>query len=285
MLERPTSIPDNRGQAHAFLGGDDHRNGLSHASRLARSREGSRSRIVMRLARTILAAMVRSMIVHSIMYYLTTIEGITWRNDDYTAYKIVKAVKGERFNGYFELKIGHKNHRFTYGTVNEFLPILFHAITATKMAAAVPGNFSIVPIPNSTAVVGSNAEFRTLEHAKAIAGHLGQRADVVPALRWIGEKTPGGSRDPQLHFRNLRAVARPAHPIVLYDDVINTGSQMIGSYRRLAVDATPPLAGFVVGRAVKDQKTPTIGWAAEDVPVQEWPIDFDQLFGPGEIAT
>src|SRR5437868_10517914 len=37
VLERPTSIPDNRGQAHAFLGADDYRNGLSHASRLARS--------------------------------------------------------------------------------------------------------------------------------------------------------------------------------------------------------------------------------------------------------
>jgi hypothetical protein len=37
VFERPASISTNRGQARAFRSGDDHRNGLSHAFRFARS--------------------------------------------------------------------------------------------------------------------------------------------------------------------------------------------------------------------------------------------------------
>ena len=37
VFERPASVASDRGQAHAVLGGDDHRNGLGHTRRLARS--------------------------------------------------------------------------------------------------------------------------------------------------------------------------------------------------------------------------------------------------------
>lgn len=72
---------------------------------------------------------------------------------------------------------------------------------------------------------------------------------------------------------------RPARQIVLFDDVVTSGGQMVGSYRRLVQDASAPSVGFVVGRAVKEQKTPVLGWAAEDIPVQEALIDFDRFFG------
>lgn len=41
-----------------------------------------------------------SITVCGALYYLTEIEGIEWRPDDYTANKIIKVVKGEDIKGY-----------------------------------------------------------------------------------------------------------------------------------------------------------------------------------------
>jgi hypothetical protein len=38
--------------------------------------------------------------------YLTEVEGLTWRGNDYTAMKIVKAVKGEPINGFVRFPLG-----------------------------------------------------------------------------------------------------------------------------------------------------------------------------------
>ena len=67
-------------------------------------------------------------------------------------------------------------------------------------------------------------------------------------------------------------------PIVIFDDVLTTGSQMVGSFRRLAHAGMQPILGLVVGRATKDQSENMIGWAEEHVPVEAVPIDLDAIF-------
>jgi hypothetical protein len=221
------------------------------------------------------------MIVHSLFSYLADAGAFTWHPDDWTANRIIRAVHGLPFDGHFELQIAGKRHRFDRSNVATFLPTIYNVVAA-KMAATIPGTFAIIPIPSSTSVIGSADEFSTLVAARMIARRLGHRAEAVAGLVWKTPKIPareGGNRDPQQHFENLQVSEKPTQPIVLYDHVMRTGSQMIAAYRRLLKDATAPVAGFVLGRTVRFQREKVIGWTAEDFPVVDEPINIDELFG------
>lgn len=215
--------------------------------------------------------------VWSLLYYLTEVEGLTWRQGDYNALKIIRAVKGEPIKGYFEVNVGKQRKKFSQENIDEFFPSLF-ATLAAKLKEMVAEPIDIVPIPNSTASVGSKDQFNTLLHAQAIASRMGNGSQAVAAVRWKHAKTPshrGGGRDPDVHYENLQVVTKPKRKCVLYDDVTTTGSQMIAVYRRLAECGATPELGVVVGRAVKVQKVPWLGWQNEALETVSTPFDWD----------
>jgi hypothetical protein len=217
--------------------------------------------------------------VWSRVYYLTEVEGVTWRAQDYTGHKIVQAVKGKPIKGYFELLVGGKVKKFEQSNIGAFMPILFNTI-GKKIAELTKGPIDIVPIPNSTAVVGSKDDFKTLSHAEAIAEAVGDRATAIPALRWKVAKKPaheGGSRDPQVLFENLRLVKKPSNSVVLFDDVVTTGSQMVAAYRRLSQEGHTPTLGIAIGRATKVQMEHALSWDEEDLETEHKPFDWDDF--------
>jgi hypothetical protein len=220
--------------------------------------------------------------VWSALYYLTEI-GLVWRDQDFVARNIVKIVKGEPFNGYVSLKIGGKNRRFNQHNGQTLLPALYGGI-ARKIASTIAGEITIVPIPNSEAVVGDGSDFRTFEHARGIAKATGSRATAIDLLRWRQAKNKahqGGGRNPRSHFEDLRVTGKATGQIVLFDDVMTTGSQMIGAYRRLAKDAAAPTCAFVIGRTTHDQVDNMIGWRPEELEITEQPPSLDGILGPG----
>ena len=85
----------------------------------------------------------------------------------------------------------------------------------------------------------------------------------------------GGTRDPHQHFANLEVVEWPTRPFVIYDDVITTGSQMIASCWRLSSAGLDPTLGVAIGRAVKEQKMPSLGWYCEAMETELKPIAYD----------
>jgi predicted amidophosphoribosyltransferase len=154
---------------------------------------------------------------------------------------------------------------------------VFRAV-AEKLKEELAPPFDIVAIPNSTATIKDKADCRIFEQARAVASAAGNGVRAIPALRWKRERTPthkgGGSRDPQEHFENLEVVEKPTQPCVLFDDVLTSGSQMIGASRRLKTSGIVPVVGIVVGRAVKEQKSPVIGWYEEVVETESEPLDW-----------
>jgi hypothetical protein len=217
--------------------------------------------------------------VWSLLNYLTEVEGTAWRPIDYTSNKIIKTVKGHEINGYFKVRIGNNEVKYDSANCEKFLPFLFSTI-ASKLKNMIEGNFTIIPIPNSSATVQDGSEFRTLSHANLLAKVIGKRAVAIPALRWMSVRVPshdGGSRDPDVHFDNLRVVHLPRTPVILFDDVLTTGSQTIASYRRLDGAGIIPTCGVVVGRAVKTQRENLIDWRKEDLVVDNDAIDWDDI--------
>lgn len=211
----------------------------------------------------------------SAVFYLTEI-GFAWRQEDYDANKIVNALKGNPINGYIDINLGGDVRRFDQSNIAGLMPPLYRGI-AKKLKTTLAGPFDVVPIPNSAATIENKADCRTFEHARQIAKAAGDGCRFVPALRWKQQKTPaheGGSRDPQVHFENLQLVERPTQQCVIFDDVVTTGGQMIGAYRRLAASGVVPVLGIVVGRAVKEQKSPVMGWYEEAVETESSPLDW-----------
>ena len=137
--------------------------------------------------------------VWSMLYYLTEVDGITWRQGDYDANKIIKAVKGEPLNGYLDITFSDRTvRRYTQSNVSDLLPVVFRTV-ADKLKAELATPFDIVPIPNSTATINDQSDCRIFEQARAVASFVGNGARVVPALRWKQERTPTsqGRRQPR----------------------------------------------------------------------------------------
>ena len=160
--------------------------------------------------------------------YLTEFSS-EWRQIDYTATKMVKAVKGDLINGYFECTIAGKSRRFTQENVQAFVdrvPIaLAKAIDQVDQA-------TIVPIPNSHVTAVNTPNFRILDLANSIARASKGNLTVVPALVFKEPQIKsrnGGPRNPHLLNRPTGLFQRSEGPIVLLDDFCTTGGHI---YRR-----------------------------------------------------
>jgi hypothetical protein len=209
--------------------------------------------------------------LYHVAWYLTTIDGITWRDQDYRTHAMVKIVKREPFNS--TLVVNRRGVRLTFTQKNgrDFLPVLYeHVADNLQKHLAFP--FTLVPIPNSEATIAENASFPTLELAQGITAALRRGVAAVPALRWARAKPKahkGGLRDIQAHYDLFRIVQKPQEPVVLFDDVKTTGSQLIAAYRKLSDAGVAPIAACVIGHASREQHAHMSTWTETELEVEE----------------
>jgi hypothetical protein len=204
----------------------------------------------------------------SICAYLTDVS-VEWRGIDHTASKMVKALKGDPINGYFEHKIAGKVRRFDKTNIKDFLDRVPPAM-AKLIARHVSTKATIVPIPNSHVVDVQSINFRTSELAKAVAAASNGQFEAVPALVFTQpqEKSRGGGpRDPY-HFESVyRIVTDVKGPIVLLDDVCTSGAHMIGAYWRLKSPNRTVVLASAFGRTTGAQLEAPISVREETLDV------------------
>jgi predicted amidophosphoribosyltransferase len=150
-----------------------------------------------------------------------------------------------------------------------------------RLKGHVSGPVSIVPIPNSEMAVGARGSFKIVELAQELAKGYGKDATVVLAIRWAKprEKSHKSNefRSPDLYQPHMRLVEKPKSPVVIFDDVLTSGSQMIAAARLLTEAGYEPKFGVVAARATKEQHDRMIDWKVEDVQVDRDEIDWDDL--------
>jgi hypothetical protein len=210
----------------------------------------------------------------SICAYLTD-TSLPWRNLDHKATKMVKALKGEAINGYFEHEIAGKLRRFDQTNIQEFLARIPRALAST-IARHVSGNAILVPIPNAHVTKPDEPRFPTLALAQAVARESRGNLSVVPALVFSEAQVKsreGGPRSPH-HFESAYRIARPVTgPLVLLDDVCTTGGHMIGAYWKLH---EPPTRRVVLacafGRTTKEQLENPVGIREEQLNTARAPF-------------
>jgi hypothetical protein len=210
-------------------------------------------------------------------FYLTEVDGITWRGQDYTAMKMIKAVKGEPINGYVEVSIGGQHRRFDQSNIEPLVSTMGKTIGSKLRKTSDVPTISIVPIPNSGAVVGSSTDCRTDALARNVAEGFGTGAAVEPIIRWKAARSPQhkgtGFRDPDMFQEQMSLLRNPKHPVVLFDDVMTSGSQLIAAARLLQEAEHTPILASVVGRVTKAQREQMLGWNAEELMIDRTLFD------------
>ncbi|WP_152278173.1 hypothetical protein [Methylorubrum populi] len=144
-------------------------------------------------------------------------------------------------------------------------------VLAERLLELAPEPVTLVPIPNSHAHVGVPPTFRTLRLAEAVAARSEGRNRACPALLWAVAKEKqhqmGGYRSANQFYPNLRITQALETPVVLIDDVVTSGSQMLASAYLLRKAGVTVLFGMAVGRATTEQTDRVLSWS-EDVITQ-----------------
>lgn len=204
----------------------------------------------------------------TICAYLTDVS-VPWRGVDHTSSKMVKALKGDQINGYFEHKIAGKTRRFDQTNIQEFLDRIPRAV-AKLIARHVNTKATIVPIPNSHVIDVETPDFRTLELAKAVAQASNGQFQAVPALVFTEPQTKsreGGPRDPY-HFENVYRIVRDVEgPIILLDDVCTSGAHIIGACWKLKSPKRNIVLASAFGRSTGVQLETPVGLREETLDV------------------
>lgn len=204
--------------------------------------------------------------VHTCCQYLTS--GENWRSADHKARIIVKCVKGEEFNGYADITVDGKRTRLNSNNKDVGLELL-GKVLGSRIIELTDDDVTLVPVPNSSAFVGGDESFRTLQLANAVARNASVLTTVIPAFLWKNQKQKqhqiGGYRHASQFIPNLSLRWQPASPVVLVDDVVTSGSQMLACthiLRKLNVDV---IFGIAVGRTTTVQTDNTLSWVSDKV--------------------
>lgn len=220
--------------------------------------------------------MARPIRVLSRVAYRTSVEnGQRWRQIDYCANKLVKALKGEPINGHLEIRVNRVRKRFDQANVAELLPVI-HSTMAARLATEIEGNFTLVPVPNKRAVIGVD-DFPTRTSAEAIAGLLGGRVSVSPCLRWkarLAKARDGGPRDADVLADHLEMSDLPDGPIVLYDDMFTSGGHIAACSRVIAEAGNMPDLAMTFGWAADLVVPSPLEWREQILETEPQDIDW-----------
>jgi hypothetical protein len=172
--------------------------------------------------------------VVSLCSYLTG--DLKARSVDWQAIKMVKVLKGDPINGYFELSVDGVRHRFDKNNVDKFLDMV-PSVMAAAILPRFEGNATLVPIPNSHVLRPDEPNFPTLKLATEIANASGGRLQAAAALVFAKaqEKARKGGPRGAAHLEQAyRIIGNVQGPIILVDDVWTLGGHLKAACRKLA---------------------------------------------------
>ena len=190
--------------------------------------------------------------------YLTSTDN-PWRPDDYVASKGVKLLKGDIINGYFDINLRGTSTRITNSNATVWVDDVVPKRMAKYLKEAFPEKTTLVPIPNSNVTRIEGPDFKTLKLAAAIAVSAGSNYDVCPALVFKEQQVSsrkGGPRNPFHCEQAYKYANNPFRKVVLIDDVLTSGSHLIGATWKLKAKGIEVVGALTFGKSTGNQIEP-----------------------------
>ncbi len=213
--------------------------------------------------------------VVSFATYLTSI-ATKWRDEDYAAYKFVKAVKGKPFKSSSYIPVVGTLRYLAMGNANNSLGWFAEMGYQYLGEKQTPGPLVLVPLPNSPCAVDTNILPRTFFQAQALAQRL-NNTTVLDCLRWkvAKESASGGSgsRDPQALYDNLAVTAQvPQNTrLIIIDDVRTSGGHLKAARAMLLAHNGYCDSAICAGRTVHNQNEEPFSRLEEEID-DWWPM-------------
>ncbi len=215
------------------------------------------------------------MTVHCRAQYLTSAVP-AMRGADYNATLLVHAVKGKSISQkqFASVKIAGSSVMIT--DANKDRAMDWFGEWAAQVVRSLGWSPKVlVPIPNTSALVGSAAVPRTTLIAQAIRRAMGGAATVSDVLRWNrvrSRSTDLASRRPELLYPDLQLVGKVAQgTVVLVDDVFTSGGHAIAAAWRLQDLSCFPSALVACGRTEHAQLDNPFAVAVQELAVPPRP--------------
>lgn len=205
--------------------------------------------------------------VTSFVRYLTG-QGLTRRQGDWDASKLVHALKGDDFSGYanfardgvsVNLSASHGISRCQTHALDAVATVLATVVKQTTSTAV------LVPVPSSQSTVNAPVQGASSKLAHAIVQKTGGSywaVDAVAFTQAIQSARSGGERNPKRLLPLLQVVGRPWDrriPVIIVDDVITRGGHLLASAECLRQSNYQVLGGVVAARTVLDQDLDALG--------------------------
>jgi hypothetical protein len=210
--------------------------------------------------------------LHAVCYYRSKSEEWTenWRNVDYTARNIVKAVKRKPFNGFSLIKsIAGKVFRIDDTASGQEIAMGFAAQNLARLiSAAGYQQVAVIPVPSSSHTK-AGAEFTGSRLAERIqkVNPCFVAKPVLYLANAIPSSSQGGGRDANLIEATLRATneINQIESAVLLDDVYTSGAHVRGAARFLNNQGIEIEDVFVVGRTCWEKPESMFKCATEEI--------------------
>lgn len=201
-------------------------------------------------------------------HYLTD-QSCAWKDEDYKALFMVKAIKGFNFNGHFKTTVGGIERRFDFNNADEFKKIC-HSPLSSILKNKYTQKISIVPIPSSKTTSKDSELFITYQIGKRLAKAAGDNFECLPLLIFKSEmesSRASGNRDPYTILDNINVAGSTDRDIVLFDDVLTKGAHIQASTWALREKGMNVIGAITFARTASKKEKPAIGPFTESVSV------------------
>lgn len=184
---------------------------------------------------------------------------------EWQALHAVNVLKGKPLRGTFNFQItGRGGVSISAANSVVFLNEVYYR-AGMRVRERFGKDVCIVPIPNSGATILDRGVFRTAELAAGIAQQVGAPCKSASLIRWnsvVGQTHKGERlRDVDQHKSLMRIAAKTDKPIVLFDDVVTSGSQLAAAKLLLSENGMVVVGMLAIAEVVNQgERSDAPGW-------------------------